>query len=114
MGVLFRSFFSSDWTKLDGSQWSVQSMWSNKKGKWTNSDGNEIGKPSFGNWFLIGVKSQHYNNKEDRKFQFFYAKSTMYSLGDCKTTSVSSYGQKLEVPNSGESLNWGKEYLGRY
>ena len=108
--VLFRSFFESQWTTYDDSHWKVSSDWSNNKGSWKDSDGNGIAKPSFTNWFLIGVKSVHSNSKEDRKFKFFYAKTTKYILSNCKTTSTSSYGSTLAVPSQLESLNWGKKY----
>ena len=111
LNVLFRSFFESQWTTYDDSHWQVSSDWSNNKGSWKDSDGNTIAKPSFTNWFLIGVKSVHSNSKEDRKFKFFYARTTKYILANCKTTSTSSYGSTLAVPSQLESLNWGKKYL---
>ena len=108
--LLFRSFFESDWTTYD-KYWKVSTIWSNKKGAWKDSNNNGIAKPSFTNWFLIGVKSVHSGSKEDRKFKFFYARTTKYILANCKTTSSSSYGSKLAVPSQLESLNWGKKYL---
>ena len=106
--VLFRSFFESHWTTYD-LYWNVQTLWSTNKGAWKDSNGNAITtRPSFTNWFLIGVESVHANNKEDRNFKFFYAKTTKYVLSNCKTTSTSSYGSTLTVPSQLESLNWGK------
>ena len=69
------------------------------------------------NWFLRGVKSWHDNGKEDRKFKFYYARSSNYRLGNCrkthvdKSTALVEYNKnkrgKLEVPDSGKA-NWGK------
>ena len=98
----------SHWTALDDNYWKVSTDWAATKGAWTDSDGNAISKQAMTNWFLIGVKSEHNNGKEDRKFKFFYARSTKYILTNCKTTSVSTYGATLEVPSQIESLNWGK------
>ena len=109
--VHFRSFFESDYTALDN-YWAVSTQWLNNKGSWVDSEGSAITqRPSFTNWFLIGVKSWHHNNYEDREFKFFYAKTTKYVLANCKSTSSSSYGSTLTVPSQLESLNWGKKIL---
>ena len=110
--VLFRSFFESYNTPYDDYWAVVYTLWLNNKGEWVDSEGNAITqRPSFTNWFLIGVNSTHSNHYEDREFKFFYAKTTKYVLANCKTTSRSSYGSTLTVPSQLESLNWGKKYL---
>ena len=110
--VLFRSFYESPWTAFDASYWTVKDdFWTNSLGTWTDSNGTEIDRPGtyFLNWFLIGVKSKHDGDTEDRKFKFFYVKSTNYIIRNCVDGSISTYEQDtLEVPSSGQSLNWGK------
>ena len=61
-------------------------------------------------FFLIGMKSTHSNSKEDRKFQFFYAKTNMLEIGDCHmpTDWQNSLDGELKIPNAFQSLNWGE------
>ena len=59
-------------------------------------------------FFLIGMQSVHSGDKEDRKFKFYYAKSSLFELGNCHFAAENSYDKMHEIPNSLQSLNWGK------
>ena len=128
MSVLFlRTLFTSDETTYD-KEFHVNPWYTathgGVKGKWEYSNGNgfnlncmDCQDEEVMNWFLRGVKSWHDNGKEDRKFKFYYARSSNYRLGNCrkthvdKSTALVEYNKnkrgKLEVPDSGKA-NWGK------
>ena len=78
-------------------------------------NGVEIDRPDASNYdgldnrnfFLIGVESSHSTDKDDRKFQLFYAASTKYHLKGCTWSTESLNYQKLQVPSSGQQTTWG-------
>ena len=49
------------------------------------------------NSFLVGMKSEHNNHHEDRKYTFFHTQSEYWILADCETDWVNKFDEAITV-----------------